>query len=59
MTSALASTTAAARRLVLVQVAADRRADDAVRRFRLARRRLEGPEARDGRATPRSTPTRR
>jgi hypothetical protein len=59
MTPALASTTAAARRFVLVPAAPGRRADDPVRRFRLARMRVEVPATRSGRAAPQTTAARR
>jgi hypothetical protein len=46
MTSASARTSATRRRLVLVPDTSGRRADDAVRRFRLAHRRVEPPMSR-------------
>ena len=46
MTSASARTSATRRRLVLVPDTSGRRADDAVRRFRLANRRVEPPMSR-------------
>jgi hypothetical protein len=46
MFSASARTNATRRRLVLVPDTSGRRSDDAVRRFRLARRRVETPMSR-------------
>ena len=55
MTSISTTATGPARRVVLVPLRAERRSDAAVRRFRLARMRLEGPDAR----TPAPAPRRR